>query len=370
MKISFKKEEFLSSLNIVSKAIKRGGVYPILECVLIDCSKNSIVLTCTDGKELTIKKESKGVIKEKGKAAIECNRLIGIIRNMPDDSDIELETNNKSECFINFGENIKNTIQTKDETTYPNIMTVNKDNKVIINEYKLKKIIDKTSFSYDKSQTTDNIILKGIYISINKEKIVAKSMNGFILSVINEGLIKDFGKYETIVPGQTLEEVNKLIKGDVDKDVIVYFNDKNIAFEFNDTLVSSIIIPNTYIDTDKIINLEYSTKITVDRSNFIESINRSTEYVTETEKKPVIIDIKDEEIVVTLTSIQGEYFEKLPVKKTGKDLRIAFNPNSLFNILNVIDDDEITLYFSGSKQPVIIKDKQETYTYLLTAVNI
>lgn len=370
MKIIVKKESFLTSLNIVSKALKKGNVYPILECILIDASKSNIILTCTDGREITIKRETEGEIKEKGKAAIKGSILIDIIRNMPEYSDVEIEVNNKKECIITCGSNIKKEFPSNDETTYPNIMSINKDNKVIINEYKLKRIIEKTAFSYDKSQSTDNIILKGIYLKIDKENVVAKSMNGYILSIINENLIKDFGKYETIVPGYSLEEINKLIKGEVDKDVFVYFNDKNIAFEFNNTLFSSNIIPNAYIETDKIINPEYSTKITINRSELIESLNRSVTFVTEVEKKPVIFDIKEDELVLNLSSILGDSYEKIEVKKTGKDLRIAFNPNSLINILNAIDDENVTLYFSGQKQPVIIKDKQETYIYLLTAVNI
>lgn len=371
MKISFKKEKFLTPLNIVSRALKRGSVYPILECVLIDASKNVINLTCTDGKEITIKKDAEGDIIEKGKAAIEGNTLINIIRQIPDGFDIVIDVNEKKECSITVKENDSHwEFLTKDETTYPNIMSINKENKVIINEYKLKKIIEKTAFSYEKTQNTDNIILKGIYLNVNKDKIVAKSMNGYTLSIINENLNKDFDKYETIVPGTSLEEVSKLIKGEVDKDVYIYFNEKNIAFEFNNTLFSSIIIPNSYIDTTKILNIEYSTKITVNRSDFIEKLNGSTTFIDEVEKKPVVFDIKDEKVDISLTSIKGEYKSKQEVKKTGKDLRIAFNPHSLINILNAIDDEEVTLYFSGTKQPVIIKDKQETYIYLLTAINI
>lgn len=371
MKINIKKEKFLSSLNIVTRALKKGNLYPILECVLIDTTKeNKINLTCTDGKEITIRKDATGEIIEKGKAAIEGILLLDIIKNMPENSDIVLEVNDKKECIITCGENIKKVFLAKDETTFPEVMSISKENKVVLNEYKIKKIIEKTSFSYDKNQTTDNIVIKGIYLKIDGETFIAKSMNGFTLSIINENLNKNFGNLETIIPGQSLEELNKLIKGEVDKDVFIYFNEKNISFEFNNTLFSSIIIPNSYINTDKILNNEYSTKVIINRSDFIESLNRSTIFTNDAEKKPVVFDIKDEIINIDLSSILGESYEKINIKKTGKDLRIAFNPNSLINILNVIEDENVTLYFSGPKQPIIIKDKQENYIYLLTAVNI
>ena len=369
MKIEFKKEDFLDSLQIVNKAIKRGNIYQILDCVLIDASKNKIVLIGQDGKEITIKKETEGEIKEKGKAAIDSNYLLDIIRTMPEGSFIEIEVNDKKECFINCGEKTGKKILSKDETTYPNTISINKDKKVTINELKLKKIIEKTVFSYDRYGETGNVVLKGIYFNINKDDIKVKSMDGYIISIVNEK-INNSEKYETIIPGSALEELNKLIKGEVSKDVYIYFNEKYVAFEFNNTIFTSLIIPNKYIDTDRIFNLEYSTKLSLDREDFLDCLRRSIPVLRENDNKPIIFDIKDEKMDINLNSLSGDSHEEMSINKSGKDLMIAFNARNFIKILNVIEDENINLYFSGSKQPVIIKDKQETYSYLLTPVKI
>lgn len=370
MKIEFKKEDFLDSLQIVNKAVKRGNIYQILDCVLIDASKNNISLTAQDGKEITIKKETIGEIKEKGKAAIDSNYLLEIVRTMPENSFIELEVNDKKECFINCGEKISKKIQAKDETTYPNIISINKENKIIINEIKFKKVLEKTIFSYDRNMESGNVVLKGIYFNIEKEKFKAKSMDGYIISIVNENIKDNDIKKEIVIPGSSLEEVYKLIKGEINKDIYIYINDKNVAFEFNNTIFTSIIIPNTYIDTDRIFNIEYSTKINLNKNNFIECLRRSIPVLRENDNKPVIFDIKDEKMDINLNSLSGDSHEEIDISKTGKDLMIAFNAKNLIKILNVIDDENINLYFSGAKQPVIIKDKQETYSYLLTPVKI
>jgi DNA polymerase-3 subunit beta len=372
MKISFKKEDFLSSLNIVSKALKKNNIQKILDCILIDANKEKIYLTTQDGKEITIKTEAKGIILEKGIAAIEGQKLIETISKMPNNMDIELEVNKDRDCFIICGENIKNNFPARDESTYPNTPQVIKENKVVLNELKLKRIIEKTIFSYDRNSESGNIILKGIYFNINKENFTAKSMDGYVISIINEKVSDNQNKYEKIVPGSTLEEINKLIKGEVNKDVNIYFNEKNIAFEFNNTIITSIIIPNNYIDTDRIFNVDQTTSISINREDLISALDRSTTFVEESEnnKKPVILNIKDETIEISLSSLSGESYEKIYIKKSGKDIRIAFAAKRLIKILNAISDENVNLYFSGSKQPVIIKDKQETYLYLLTPVKI
>lgn len=370
MKIIVKKEDLLNSLNIVSKALKRGNLYQILDCILIDASKNDILLTCQDGKEITIQNKINGNIVEKGVTAIDGYLLINIIRNMPENSDIEINVNKNRECSIICGDSILKKIQAKDETTYPNISLINKDKKIIINELKIKKLIEKTIFSYDKNMDSGNIILKGIYFNVNKEKITSKSMDGYIISIINEIINENDKKYETIIPGTALEELNKLIKGEVNKDVYIYFNDKNVTFEFNNTLFTSIIIPNNYIDTDRIFNIDYSTKVNIDKNDFLSSLIRSVPFLKENDNKPIILDIKDDVMNLSINTLSGDSYEKIEIKKTGKDLMIAFNANYLIKVLNTIDDQNICLYFSGSKNPIIIKDKQETYSYLLTPVKI
>ena len=369
MKIEFKREDFIDSLQIVNKAIKKGNLYPILDCVLIDASKNKIVLTAQDGKEVTIKKEALGEILEKGKAAIDASSLLDYVRSMPGGSFIELSVNEKKESFIKCGDKIKMEIQIKDETTYPNIININKDNKIIINEMKLRKALEKVIFSYDKTQETGNIVLKGIYFNINKDKFQVKSMDGYIISIVNE-LINNDKKYETIIPGTAIEELFRLLKGEVNKDVYIYFNEKNIAFEFNDTLLTSIIIPNKYIDTERIFNIEYNTRVNVNKEDLLNSLRRSVTMLRENDNKPVILDIKENNMFINLNSLSGNFSEEINIKKTGKELMIAFNARNLIKILNVIEDENVDLYFSGAKQPLIIKDKQETYSYLLTPVKI
>lgn len=369
MEIIVKKENILSSLNIVSKALKRS-IQSIYDCILIDATKNNIQLVCMDGKEITIKNELFGEIKEKGKALIDGNKILDIIRQMPENGIINIKTNEKKECFINCGQNIEQKIFINDDSLYPNILNINKENKIVINEYKFKNLIEKTLFSYDKVQNSDNIILKGIFFNIDNEKLIAKSMNGYILSIANELLVKKYDNKKVIIPGTSIEELNKIIKGDVNKDINIYINDKNVSFEFNNTIFITTIISGSYIETDKILKTEYSTKVLVNRSDFIESLNRSKPFTNEGDKKPVVLDIKDNDMNIDLSSSDGKTHEKISIKKTGKDLMIAFNTNYFLDILNVIQDEEVTLYFSGSKQPVIIKDKQESYTYLLTAVNI
>ena len=61
--------------------------------------------------------------------------------------------------------------------------------------------------------------------------------------------------------------------------------------------------------------------------------------------------------------------ETIDIVKEGSDILIGFNPKFLLDALRVIDDEEVTLYMTNAKAPCFIKDKKESYIYLILPVN-
>ena len=48
---------------------------------------------------------------------------------------------------------------------------------------------------------------------------------------------------------------------------------------------------------------------------------------------------------------------------------IDFNPSFLMDALRVIDEEDIEIYLFNPKAPCFIKDKEESYIYLILPVN-
>ena len=101
----------------------------------------------------------------------------------------------------------------------------------------------------------------------------------------------------------------------------------------------------------------------------LECIGRTTLLIRESEKKPVIIDVKDEVMGFSIRSNNGSMNEEMSVVKEGKDILIGFNPRFLMDALRVIDDEEINIYMINPKAPCFIKNEDETYIYLILPVN-
>ena len=70
-----------------------------------------------------------------------------------------------------------------------------------------------------------------------------------------------------------------------------------------------------------------------------------------------------------INSSIGSMNEDILIQKEGKDILIGFNPRFLMDALRVIDEEDIDIYLFNPKAPCFIKDKEESYIYLILPVN-
>jgi DNA polymerase-3 subunit beta len=114
---------------------------------------------------------------------------------------------------------------------------------------------------------------------------------------------------------------------------------------------------------------DYETKITINRREFADSIDRSTLLVKETDKKPIILDIKDFNMNIKVNSQIGAMNQDIEINKEGKDILIGFNPKFMLEVLRVIDDEELNIFMTNSKAPCFIKNEAGNYIYLVLPIN-
>ena len=180
---------------------------------------------------------------------------------------------------------------------------------------------------------------------------------------------KEYEECHAIIPGKTLNEISKILSGNIDDEVNIYFMDRQVIFEFEHTIVLSRLIEGKYYNVNPMINTNYSTKVVINKRELADCIDRAILLVKESEKRPVIIDIKDGMISLNMNSSLGTMDEEITAIKEGNDLTIGFNPKFLMDALRAVEDEEITLYMTTAKQPCFIRDANDSYIYLILPVN-
>lgn len=98
MKLVCSKANLLNGVQTVSKAVPNKTTMSILECILIDASRDGIRLTAND-MELGIETIIEGDVIEKGVIAIDAKIFLEIVRKLPD-NDITIETDSSYKTTI------------------------------------------------------------------------------------------------------------------------------------------------------------------------------------------------------------------------------------------------------------------------------
>ena len=364
MKLSFSKSNLLNGINIVLKAVPSKTTMSILECILIDATTGDIKLTGND-MELGIETKVEGSILERGKIAIEAKLFSEIVRKLPD-SEVIIESDDKYNVSITCEKaSFKIAGKSGDEFSY--LPMIEKNGHISLSQFTLKEVIRQTIFSIAPNDT--NKLMTGELFEVFENELKVTSLDGHRISIRKVTLKDTYPKQKVVVPGKTLIEVSKILSGDTDKDVIIFFGRNHIMFEFEDTLVVSRLIEGEYFRINQMLSGDYETKMTINKKDFLESIERSVLLIRENDKKPIILNLQNQILEMNLTSMMGTMKEEILVHKQGKDIMIGFNPKFLIDALRVIEDENVDIYMVNSKAPCFIRDEQQNYIYLILPVN-
>ena len=365
MKIRCLKSDLVKGVSIVSKAVPTKTTMPILECILIDATTDIIKLTAND-MELGIETVIRGQIDEKGMIALDARIFSDIVRKLPD-NEIVIESGVNFQTLITC-EKAKFNIPGKSGEDFAYLPMIEKDEPLTISQYTLKEMIRQTIFSIAVNE--NNKLMTGELFEIKNNCLKVVSLDGHRISIRKMSLKKDYSDRKVVVPGKTLSEISKILSGEVDDQVSIYFTKNHILFEFDQTMVVSRLIEGEYFRIDQMLSSDYETKLKINKKEFLDCIDRATLLVREVDKKPIIINITDDDMELRIDSAMGSMNEEIDIEKEGKDIMIGFNPKFLIDALRVIDDETVTIYLVNPKAPCFIRDDEENYTYLILPVNI
>ena len=365
MKITVSQRNLIEGINIVSKAVSNKTTHPILSCILVEAVGGVIKLTAND-MEIGIESYIDGTVIEEGKVALEAKLFSDLIRKLPE-SEIVLQSDKENKTTIMCEKN-KHDIYGKSGNDFSSLPVVSKDKCITISQFTLKEVIKQTIFSI--SDNENNKLMTGELFEVSNNRLSVVSLDGHRISIRYIDLKGDNSDIKVVVPGKSLSDLSKIMNGGVDDPVNIYFSDNNIQFEFDNTKVVSRLIEGEYFRISHMLSVDYQIKMRINKKEFLDSLDRSTIYIKDSDKKPIRLNIEDNTLGLKLSSLNGSLNEEIDIDKEGNNLVIGFNPKLIMDALKVIDDENVTVYFNNTKSPCVIKDDAESYIYLILPMGI
>ncbi|MBP5610233.1 MAG: DNA polymerase III subunit beta, partial [Clostridia bacterium] len=271
MKFTVDSLSLSEAVNKVIKAISVKKSNPILECIKMSAHDGLLTLTATD-MELTIEKKVVADVMIEGDILVPGKFFSDFIRTLNEET-LTLECSNGTNLEITYGESY-GYIRCFLVDDYPNVGEVNDTYQIALHNKDLKTLIAKTVFC---ASTEDNRqVLKGCLLEVNDRKATMVALDGYRLALCNKELIGSNHKdFSCIIPARSLAEINKMLVNE-DEDLIITMDMEKLRVEIDSTVLISRLIKGDFINYKNIINRDFSSVVTLSKSQFEEYINRAS----------------------------------------------------------------------------------------------
>ena len=371
MKFKISRSDFFKTLSHLQGIVDKKNSLPILANILIEAKDNQLILSSTDMDISIIEKVTCNVT-ENGATTINSQILYDIVRKIDDNSEIEIISNNGKLLTLR-SEGSRFSLACLPKEDYPIIETDNSGIEIILNSKIFFKLIDKTKFAISNEET--RYFLNGLYFNItnesNKNIVTLVGTDGHRLAKFSHEISEQIEQVSgVIIPKKTIYELSKLLS-EINNDVKISVSSNKIVFIIGNIIFISKLIDGSFPDYKRVIPNDNINILKIKREKLLSAVDRVSTIANE--KSPVI-KFKLLQNVLNLNTINNESStasEDLKINYEGDEIEIGFNSKYIMDIVNNLDDEEISIKLKDSTSPVIAQENSNSdLVYVLMPMRV
>lgn len=369
MKIICEKDKLLKALNSVTKAVASKTTMPILEGILIQTNQTQIKFTSYD-LEIGIEYIMEAEVEQEGSTVVNAIMFSEIIRKLPS-TEINIIVNDKNLLVIECEGSLYK-LATMNPDEFPELPKINVENSITIDQNTLKNMIRKTIFAV--SMEENRPIFTGCLFEITENKLNVVAIDGFRLAWNSTYLPEKTNNFKAVIPGKTLNEINKIILDSFDT-VTIGVSKNQALFEMENCKIVTRLLDGEFLNYASVIPQNWETRIRINKTalqDCFERISLISASTIEKEKKyPVKVLVDIGKVTISCTNQTGDAKEELYVATEGKNVEAGFNPKYFLDALKVIEDEEVFVDFGTNISPCVIRPIDEgDYTYMILPIRL
>lgn len=364
MKIRCSGTELSDAVSKVSRALPVKKNNPILEGIKLVAKGDTLTLFATD-LELSIEKKINAEVLLEGEIVVP-GKLFAEYTKKIEEEEIELDGTIDGKLKICYLDS-EVSLNCYEAEEFPILKEVSNDNSFIIQKKKFKELINSISFSVAVEDARPS--LKGCCFNIDGNILEGVASDGYRLALCKVPIENKGITEKIVIPVRSLNEASRLLD-DEDEAMTVYVEKNYMLIDLFHTKIVTRMITEEYINYERIIPLEFSTEIKVEKKHFENAIDRVF-VISKNEKKCYVrMEIKEDNVYLKAESTVGEVNEKLPISMKGKDILIAFNAKYIADSMKSITDQFISFNFTTNTAPGIIKGENDNWLYLILPLRV
>jgi DNA polymerase III subunit beta len=365
MKIGTTKERLFHAVLLAERLAEKKESLPILSCIKIEAHGKECVLSATNleaGIEITIPSE----IGEKGTVAIPAGVLSQTIRSISSDK-INLRSEDSNLLVESKG--TKTLIKAIPHDDFPTLPIHSKEKNISISRQHLLNGIGMVSYAASPSMIRPE--LGSVYVSIHAGFLTCVATDSFRLA--EKKIPAAAGKNDTefLLPIKHTAELVYILEHIDAEEVNLSVDDSQVVLISPNICYMSRVVDGSFPNYKEIIPKTSSTEATILKNDFIEMLRKARVFSGTDQHIGLHVYPKKKIFTATARSADvGEMSDSIDAALSGEDIDINFHIGYLSDCLSSIASDSITLEFSSTGKPLIIRGVSDSsFLYLVMPLN-
>lgn len=360
MRITCERSYLATALGVAGRAVSSRNTLPILSNVLLETEDDRLKLTATD-LDTAIRCVIPAAVAENGAVAVPAGILNDVVSKLPD-APVTLEMQD-GKVTVRCGKSDYMILSLPAED-FPVVPEVTEGTDIVLPQARLKEMLRLTTFAASKEETRS--LLMGVLFEARNSALTLVATDTHRLAWKRATLGEEVSQPVTaIVPAKPLAEMERVLKDSMEDMVHVRFGASQVQFETEQVTLVSRVLDGQFPNYEKVIPKNVERKITFERTDMLDAVRR-VYIVAKQSSEKAIVTTKGDLLEMTAESQEvGRAYEEVPIAMDGDNLTIAFNARYLMEVLNILNDDQITLELTGSLNPGILKTQDSDFLYVV-----
>ncbi len=342
-------DRVLSALQAVAGIVERRHTLPILANVLIRKAGDDVSLTTSD-LEIQIKIATQlGGDSNNFSTTVGARKLIDILRSMPSDQLITLET--QATRVVLKGGKSKFILQSLPSEDYPLVQeSATFGQAFSIPQKALKHLLNQVAFAMAVHDI--RYYLNGILFVAEGNTLSLVATDGHRLAYASATLAVEMPKQEVILPRKTVIELQRLLR-DTDEPIELQFASNQARFRFDSMEFVTKLVEGKFPDYNRVIPRNHHNLITLGRQALLSALQR-TAILTSDKFKGVRVNIDPGTMRVAANNAeQEEAFDEIDIDYAGDSIEVGFNVLYLIDALGNMSQDMVRLEMADSNSSAL-----------------
>jgi DNA polymerase III subunit beta len=363
VKINVSKDELVTALGVVSRAVSTRTSVQILSGILLEASDGELRVAATD-MELSLRATVPAQIEGDGAIVLPGKTLVDIARLLPSDEVAIEHKPSESVVHVTSG-SASYTLHTYNPEDFPRLPEVTSVQTFAVEREALLETIQRVARAASRDESRP--VLTGILVQFAGGKLTMAATDSYRLAVKETELSGSAPDLEAIVPGRALQELARIASGGDTVDVGVHEN--QVVFGTEGVWLTTRRIDGQFPNYRQLLPEQFEHELTLPRAELLDVVRRAAVMIQRA--TPLQLRFAEGEVtVIARTHEVGESQESMPAPFAGDTLEIGFNADFLRDGLESVDGDDIRLKLISPLRPAVLQGDGDEFTYLVMPIRL